>query len=138
VLPLFRAAAAEVESLLLEMHDADWSRDAPSTADSGGGADGVLQASRYIRRLEAFLRRFQADYLGRFAPPPSPAAASFAALLCQRLAARALCFFARHGALLRPLGEAGKLQLAKARLRFRLHTSAACRLHVAVCLLLQM
>ena len=121
VLPLFRAASDEVESLLLQMHEADWSGDAsaaasaaPGGTDAQGGA-AVLETSRHIRRLEAFLKRFRADYLSQFVPPPSPNVPSFAALLCQRLAGRALAFFVRHATLLRPLGEQGKLQLAKVR-----------------------
>jgi len=38
-----------------------------------------------------------------------------AGALVERMAARLLVFFARHAALLRPLGAAGKLQLAQAR-----------------------
>jgi hypothetical protein len=38
-----------------------------------------------------------------------------AGALVERMAARLLVFFARHAALLRPLGAAGRLQLAQAR-----------------------
>ena len=110
VLPIFRQASQEVESLLLEMHEADWSQETPVR-----GADTVLQTSRYIKRLEAFFKRFRHDYLNKFVPQPSPNLSSFATMLCRRLAARTLAVFVRLAALLRPLGEQGKLQLAKVR-----------------------
>ena len=113
VLPLFRAASEEVDAFVLEMHGADWSADTPQDTPADQGA--VLEASAHMRRLEVFLRRFRADYLNQFAPPPAPNGASFAALLCQRLVGRALAFFMRHAALLRPLGQQGRLQLAKVR-----------------------
>jgi len=44
---------------------------------------------------------------------PSPHVPSYTAALVERLARRVLAFFVRHAALLRPLSQAGKLQLAK-------------------------
>ena len=53
------------------------------------------------------------EFLSKFSPVPSPHVPSFAAALVERLARRVLAFFVRHAALLRPLSQAGKLQLAK-------------------------
>lgn len=106
VLPIFKAAADEVEACLLQMHAVDW-------AAAGGGA--VVNTSAFVQRLEAFLKRFRLDFLSHFVPQPSPSVPSFAALLCQRLAARTLTFFVRHASLLPSLSEAGKLQLTKVR-----------------------
>ena len=117
VLPLFRAAAAEVEATILEMHSRDW---------SGAAAQGaaVLQPSSHMRRLDATLRRFRKEHLSHFVPQPALNVASSAALLCQRLAGRALAFFVRHAALIKPLGQQGKLQLARVRShRARLNVS---------------
>ena len=55
----------------------------------------------------------RAELLSRFVPRPSPAAPSFAGALLERFAARLLVFFVRHAALVRPLSQHGKLQLAK-------------------------
>ena len=57
------------------------------------------------------------DFLSKFSPSPSPssaaAGASFAGALVERMAGRVLVFFVRHASLLRPLSQAGKVQLAK-------------------------
>ena len=59
------------------------------------------------------------DFLAKFSPSPSPssasAATSFAGALVERMAGRVLVFFVRHASLLRPLSQAGKVQLAKVR-----------------------
>ena len=53
------------------------------------------------------------EFLSKFSPVPSPHVPSYTAALVERLARRVLAFFVRHAALLRPLSQAGKLQLAK-------------------------
>lgn len=55
----------------------------------------------------------RAEYLSKFVPQPSPSVPSCISSLCQRTAARLLSFWLRHAALLRPLGQQGKLQLAR-------------------------
>jgi hypothetical protein len=55
------------------------------------------------------------EFLSSFAPPPGAGSASVATPLVERFAARLLVLFVRHAALLRPLSQAGKLQLAKVR-----------------------
>lgn len=55
------------------------------------------------------------EFLSSFAPPPGTGSASVATPLVERFAARLLVLFVRHAALLRPLSQAGKLQLAKVR-----------------------
>lgn len=106
VLPIFRAIAGDAEALVLHMHDADWSTVAPGD---------VAQPSSYVRRLADVCRRFRADFLAHFVPQPSPSVPSLASLLCQRFAGRLLAFFVRHAAMLKPLAQPGKLQLAKVR-----------------------
>jgi len=58
-----------------------------------------------------------------------------AGALVERMAARLLVFFARHAALLRPLGAAGKLQLAQAPLRPVPHVLRAACSDFLVCIL---
>lgn len=110
VLPLFRAVADEAESILLSMHSMEWAAIA---------AEAVAQPSGYVLRVADVLRRFRTDFLAHFVPQPSPSVASFAALLCQRLAGRVIAFFVRHAALLKPLPQPAKLQLAKVRYALR-------------------
>ena len=55
----------------------------------------------------------RAELLSRFVPRPAPAVPSFAGALLERMAARVLVFFVRHAALVRPLNQHGRLQLAK-------------------------
>jgi hypothetical protein len=109
VLPMFQAAAADVEAALLDMHSASWAGVARSAPE------GVMQASGYMQRLERFLHHFRRGYLSHFVPQPAPNVPSFATLLCHRLAARALSFFVRQASLIKPLDEQGRLQLAKVR-----------------------
>jgi hypothetical protein len=59
--------------------------------------------------------RCRVEFLSSFAPPPGAGSASVATPLVERFAARLLVLFVRHAALLRPLSQAGKLQLAKVR-----------------------
>lgn len=106
VLPMFRGASDTVDALTLQMHDAHWATATPAP---------VMSTSNHVARIAAFLAHFRLHFLSKFVPAPSPAVASFAALLTQRLAARTLVFFVRHAALLRPLNQSGKLQLAKVR-----------------------
>lgn len=61
--------------------------------------------------MHVILRRV--EYLTKFSPSPSSASASFAGALVERMAGRILMFFVRHASLLRPLSQAGKVQLAK-------------------------
>lgn len=53
------------------------------------------------------------EYLSKLNPSPSAPVPSVGRALVERMAARLLVFFVRHAALLRPLGQAGKIQLAK-------------------------
>ena len=53
------------------------------------------------------------EYLSKFTPLPASSSGSFAGALLERLAGRVIVFFVRHAALLRPLSQAGKIQLAK-------------------------
>ena len=65
-----------------------------------------MVSSRAGRRVE---------YFSKFSPAPASAPGSFAGALVERMAGRVLLFFVRHAALLRPLSQAGRVQLAKAR-----------------------
>lgn len=53
------------------------------------------------------------EYLSKISPAPASNAGSFGGALVERMAGRILVFFMRHASLLRPLSQAGKVQLAK-------------------------
>ncbi len=53
------------------------------------------------------------EYLSKFSPAPSTNPGSFGGQLVERMAARITVFFMRHASLVRPLSQAGKVQLAK-------------------------
>lgn len=55
------------------------------------------------------------EFLSKLNPSPSSLVPSVGRALVERMASRLLVFFVRHAALLRPLGQAGKIQLAKVR-----------------------
>ncbi|MEW5299136.1 MAG: hypothetical protein WDW36_002180 [Sanguina aurantia] len=116
--PLFKAAMELIEERLMHVHSA--SR-AAAVAVSGGSSDqaqgraggSVMQTSSYIGEVSAFIALFRSEYLSRFVPPPSPNVPSCVSSLAERMACRILLFWVRHAALLRPLTQDGKLQLAK-------------------------
>ena len=104
VVPIFRAASDAMEACILQMHDVDW---------AVGSNVIVMRTSSFMQKLAQQMAHFRIEYLSKFNPSPSPTVPSFASLLTQRLASRVLAFFVRHAALLRPLSQQGKLQLAK-------------------------
>ncbi|KXZ51911.1 hypothetical protein GPECTOR_11g39 [Gonium pectorale] len=108
VAPIFRSLVEACEERLLRMHG--WA--AYHGTDGADGGD-VTSTSPHVAEVAALLAEFRAEYLGRFVPPPSPAVASCVGSLVERVACRLLVFFVRHAALLRPLSQEGKLQVAK-------------------------
>lgn len=101
---MFKAVSEEAEKCMLEMHSIDW---APAEEAV------VMQTSKYMRSMGELLQAFRSKYLSHFVPQPSPSVVSFAVLMCQRLASRIIAFFVRHAAMVKPMSQAGKLQLAK-------------------------
>jgi len=55
----------------------------------------------------------RSEYLSKFIPPPGPSVPSVCSSLVERAAGRLLMLWVRAACLLRPLGQQGKLQLAK-------------------------
>ncbi|CAL8469379.1 g8920 [Coccomyxa elongata] len=104
VMPLFRAAVDAAEQAVLRMHSHDF---------GAASAPSVAGASPYMADLTRHIALCRVEYLSKFSPPPSSSTASFGGALTERMAGRILLFFMRHASLLRPLSQAGKLQLAK-------------------------
>ena len=80
-------------------------------AEGGPYQHRCIVAFPVLTMMHVILRRV--EYLTKFSPSPSSASASFAGALVERMAGRILMFFVRHASLLRPLSQAGKVQLAK-------------------------
>ncbi len=69
---------------------------------------------------------YRVEYLSKFSPSVTSPSASFAGALVERMAGRILVFFVRHASLLRPLSQAGKVQLAKVGTPHQLHQDSSC------------
>ncbi|KAL6753805.1 component of oligomeric golgi complex 5 [Haematococcus lacustris] len=113
VAPLFRAVVEKVEDGLAKMHRVDFGPEGLAAAQHGGAEGDVTLTSPHITEVVALITHFRAEFLSRFVPVPSPAVPSCGTVLAERMAARTLVFFVRHASLVRPLGQAGKLQMAK-------------------------
>ncbi|KAF8065824.1 COG5 [Scenedesmus sp. PABB004] len=122
VAPIFKAAMEVLEGHVQAMHGQAWGPPPPPPggADGAEGAagaptaeGGVTETSGYVTALAGAITTFRAEYLNRFIPPLSPAVPSVGSSLAERAAARLLMLWLRHACLLRPLGQGGKLQLAK-------------------------
>lgn len=131
--PLFRACVEAAESQLLTMHTEGAT---PPKVAGKPGASGSMQGLvrllaqwRCVGVIACMLVAWflicalwsrstcccRVDYVTRFTPLPSPTAASVAAALVERLAARIVYFFVRHAALKRPLTPEGIDQLGRVR-----------------------
>ncbi|GAB4821831.1 hypothetical protein N2152v2_008877 [Parachlorella kessleri] len=105
VTPTFRAMVEAAQDALLGMHRQGW-------GGEGAGAD-IAETSPYMRTLVRHITHCRVEFLSKLSPSPSSPTPSVGRALVERMAARLLVFFVRHAALLRPLGQAGKIQLAK-------------------------
>lgn len=108
--PLFKALVEQAEAAVLKMHD-DKNLGADHGIDIGAGITGC---SPYMDDLIKLLAHAHAEYLSRLpAAAPRSAARMPSQALMHKAASRLLIFFVRHAALVRPLSESGRLQLAK-------------------------
>lgn len=121
--PLVSSVEDAIESILLTMHDEDFSG-SPGTA---GDADqmatstfGLPQCSLYMRELQDFVARVVVDYFSQIK------CTSFTNEKMRKVAYRSLELFVRHAALVRPLGEGGKRRLAADCAQMELCLSPLC------------
>eukprot|EP00887_Chlorella_sp_A99_P006562 scaffold3.g6562.t1 len=120
VAPTFQAIAEAAEAALLRMHEQHW-----GGGDAGGKAGGeaaggaaaplpeVVDTSPYMAQLARHLAHCRVEFLSKLSPSPTSPLPSVGRVLVERLAARLAVCAVRQACLLRPLGQAGKLQLAK-------------------------
>lgn len=116
VAPTFRSMVESAEEMLLQMHSttAYAAGDSSAGDSSAAAADvAVMDTSAYMRELARQLAHYRLEFLTKFNPSPASPVPSVARALVERMAARLVLFALRHASLLRPLPQAGKLQLAK-------------------------
>ena len=106
--PLFAQFTKAAEATVLDMHRANY---ATASADSGAGdADqqhGAQQdCSAFVRTLHTHVETFRTRTLAPFAT------CELISRRCVALTQRLLDFFVRHACLVRPITQAGRLQLA--------------------------
>ncbi|KAL4435870.1 hypothetical protein ABPG77_000632 [Micractinium sp. CCAP 211/92] len=112
VAPTFRAMVDAGEELLLQMHATPAYTAGAAGAPAGADA-AVTDTSPCVRGLGRLLAHCRLEYLTKFNPSPASPVPSVGRALVERMAARLVLFAVRHASLLRPLPQAGKLQLAK-------------------------
>ena len=99
--PLLLSIADSIEAIILTMHNEDFS------AEEEGDGSAAQNCSLYMKELQGFLSRVNADYLSGFACRPQ-----FLSSCTSPLAVKCLEQFVLHASLTRPLGTAGQMRLA--------------------------
>ena len=105
--PILRAAQEQLEASLQRMAAERWDAPAP--------ADGTVSSAAFLPAFAASLGHFHEEFLVRLlqeSDGETPQTSFVLAMVADLVAGLAACFI-RHAALLRPLGEAGTLRLAK-------------------------
>lgn len=114
VLPTFKAIVEMAEQEIITMHSLQWSGTAATgETDKNNINKAVAQSSPYVKTMAKHLAHCRIEWLSKFNPPATSGSPSIGRRLVERLVYRILGFFVRHAALIRPLSQAGKLQLAK-------------------------
>ncbi|XP_004365523.2 hypothetical protein CAOG_00652 [Capsaspora owczarzaki ATCC 30864] len=101
VAPLFDAMCIHLEARLLKMHATDYSKAAPPSDRDAPAAE----CSPFVHEFAALVSHISSEILARFK------CEEVTSVLVQRVCCRAMTLFVRHAALVRPLGDGGKLRL---------------------------
>lgn len=103
---LFKAMEERLESCILQIHEQSF---ATEDMDAGMGNG----CSKYMVDVQRSIMHFRSEFLSKLLTPAvTPVTGeSISAGLARKLASRALLFWVRHAAMVRPLSETGKLQL---------------------------
>lgn len=121
--PLVSSVEDAIESIVLTMHDEDFSASVATTSDDRrelAQASSLPQCSLYMKELQNFVSRVQVDYFSQ------SKCIHFISDKTRGVAHRALELFVRHAALVRPLGEGGKRRLAADCAQMELCLSPLC------------
>lgn len=108
---LFQAMVEHLEHIILQIHDQNFGSE---------GIDAGIDdnSSRYMEELKKSITHYRIEFLSKLLPQNAASASflkgdSISANLTRKMASRVLIFFVRHAALVRPLSESGKLQMAR-------------------------
>uniref|UniRef100_A0A8C5R7Q9 Conserved oligomeric Golgi complex subunit 5 n=1 Tax=Leptobrachium leishanense TaxID=445787 RepID=A0A8C5R7Q9_9ANUR len=115
VQPLLNSVGDSVESIIITMHQEDFSGD----LSNPGKPD--IPCSLYMKELQGFIARVMNDYFRHFE------CSDFVYDNTEAIAQRAIEIFVRNASLLRPLGEGGKMRLAADFAQMELAVAPLCR-----------
>lgn len=102
--PLLLSVEDAIESILLTMHDEDFSVSTPT--EGSAMSTQPAPCSLYMKELQDFVARVRNDYLSQYK------STDFIKDNVRRVACRTIELFVRHVSLVRPLSEGGKRRLA--------------------------
>jgi len=105
ILPLLKNVEEMIEKVILTMHNEDFSSQDKNQIQSK--RTNSSPSSLYMRELNDFLSRVSSDYFGLFDCLEVLRAGEL-----KRIATRTIHLFVRHAALVRPLGDGGRMRLA--------------------------
>uniref|UniRef100_A0AAX7T167 Conserved oligomeric Golgi complex subunit 5 n=1 Tax=Astatotilapia calliptera TaxID=8154 RepID=A0AAX7T167_ASTCA len=113
--PLLQSVTDSIEAIIITLHQEDFSGSAslPDRPD--------IPCSLYMKELQGFISRVMADYFRHFQ------CVDFIFESTESIAQRAIELFIRHGSLLRPLGEGGKMRLAADFAQMEMAVAPLCR-----------
>ncbi|XP_023694125.1 conserved oligomeric Golgi complex subunit 5 [Paramormyrops kingsleyae] len=115
VQPLLQSVSDSVEAIIITMHQEDFSGSLPASTRPD------VPCSLYMKELQGFISRVMSDYFCHFQ------CLDFIYDNTEAIAQRAIELFVRHGSLLRPLGEGGKMRLAADFAQMELAVAPLCR-----------
>lgn len=106
---LFKAMLERLENCLLQIHEQSLATE-DMDARMGNGC------SKYMEDVQRSIMHFRSEFLSKLLAGSTPTVTpvtgeSISAGLARKLASRALLFWVRHAAMVRPLSVSGKLQL---------------------------
>ncbi|XP_042081455.1 conserved oligomeric Golgi complex subunit 5 [Haplochromis burtoni] len=113
--PLLQSVTDSIEAIIITLHQEDFSGPLsnPDRPD--------IPCSLYMKELQGFISRVMADYFRHFQ------CVDFIFESTESIAQRAIELFIRHGSLLRPLGEGGKMRLAADFAQMEMAVAPLCR-----------
>ncbi|XP_071960171.1 conserved oligomeric Golgi complex subunit 5-like [Antedon mediterranea] len=116
--PLLDSVLDSIEAIILTMHSEDFKS---SVAVSNTRESPENPCSLYMKELQGFVARVQAEYLAPFQ------CTDFVIQTVHPIACHAVELFVRHASLIRPLGDGGKMRLAGDFAQMELAVTPLCK-----------
>ncbi|XP_033119679.1 conserved oligomeric Golgi complex subunit 5-like [Anneissia japonica] len=111
--PLLNSVLDSIEAIILTMHSEDFKSGAKESPEN--------PCSLYMKELQGFIARVQAEYLTPFE------CTDFVIQTVHPIACQAVELFVRHASLIRPLGDGGKMRLAGDFAQMELAVTPLCK-----------